>query len=190
MFKENVIFYIDAQNKLNEGIVLLKDSSRLEKLARKINAKAMLVKDEKSQKVLYDFARKLMAIAPEFRQLETDYKDAKPEERKAIKVRYKHLETKYIDFVKQINNETFINALKATGISVLSIAALLVMATLLAPVSVSTSSAGTETYNVPEWMGKILKPEDLEKLKREIGKMDRQWHSPTTVETKRFADNF
>jgi len=189
MFKENVMFYIDAQNKLDEGIVLLKNSSRLEKLARKINAKAMLVKDAKSKKMLNDFAGKVMLIAPEFRQLETDYRDSKsPEERKTIKTKYRHLEKKYIDFVHRINNETFISALKTTGISVLSLAVLATMVAMLTPVTVTTASSGEATYSVPDWFSKILKPEDLKKLQDEIGRMDRKWTSPVTTETRRFSE--
>ena len=120
MFKDDVLFYMKSQQKLNEGIKFFKDSGKIENLVRKIRVKSYLVKDAKAKEELNKFCGDLLKIAPDFRNLESEYQEAQSkEEKEQIKEKYKSLEVKYQSLLQSMNKEAFYTAIKVANVGLL-----------------------------------------------------------------------
>jgi hypothetical protein len=136
MFKDDVIFYQKVNEKLNEGITFFKNSGRIEKLVRKIKVRSTLIRDIKSKEELNSFCNNLLKIAPQFRNLESEYEEAESkEEKRTIKEKYAFLEEKYRELINSINKESFFKAVKIANVSlfVATIVGILVFALLGKP---------------------------------------------------------
>lgn len=118
MFKDNVIFYQIVNKKLDEGIILFKNSSRIEKLIRKIKIRTSLIRDTKAKEELNLFCIELLKITPQFRNLESEYREAESKlEKEQIKEKYAFLENKYHKLINSINKESFFKAVKVANVS-------------------------------------------------------------------------
>lgn len=97
---------MELSSYLTEGLVVFKDSSKLHKIANKIEQRSTASSAE-----IDIVVSKLRAVANVFKSVEEKYKES-PEE---AKKEYDILKKKYVDFIDMLNSQTFSVALKSIG---------------------------------------------------------------------------
>lgn len=116
---------------LDEGLTLFKDSSKLERLAFKLEKSIMPQKDKlnpKQYESVISLVNKIKYVAKLFRELEIRRKKASSKEEKAeLQNEYKNLKLKYYEILKIIKSNKIANVLKATIIPAIIVGSLVLI---------------------------------------------------------------
>lgn len=109
----NIIEVFEADKfYLVEGLVFLKNSKRLVKLASKLEKKATELQSDEEKKEAYNFIDMLRDVAGQYADVESTYATGDKVEAKTI---YNKMNIKYYELVKQINKESLKKFLIGAG---------------------------------------------------------------------------
>jgi hypothetical protein len=88
---------------ITEGLVFLKNSKRLAKLASKLEKKASIIPTDEEKKDAYAFIDMMKDVAGQYADVESVYSTGDKAEAKTM---YNKMNIKYYELIKQINKES------------------------------------------------------------------------------------
>jgi tetratricopeptide (TPR) repeat protein len=155
-------FFEENKVPLNEGLVILKNSKRINKLVDQIEKKMKSVNAPTgSDKII----NRLKSVAKDFEKVEKQYKEG---DKKQAREKYNELIIKYKPIVEEINKESFKKALIAAGI--------VIVVTLVSLITIRIINFGKEVEGLETKAKKLEKEiggykKETEGYKKEIDTM-------------------